>query len=381
MQLETEEDIRQVFKTCSKDYSEANKKLAFKCIQKAKWLKNPELEFEARDTFIGQAVFLNYKEEAISMFARQIEYADSREINFVEQLQLLWSYKWIMNALPEFSNIPKARIESIFDDFKKRVTNSKWAGNTVEHYKYYLAFLMGRPDQALEILDKLEPGTSQGVMNDCKACEIDGSLNLLIDTGRYDKVEKLVEPIIAGKLTCKDVPRRTHSKLVRLYYLKGNWDLAEKYDALVKKDPKEKLFKSGSYSRVLPYWGVSKKWIRGIEVISHQMTYISDRVGALSKFDFYLACSLFFRGMKSYQETWAGLSIDFSSRENSHTLQANKAGQYSTSSLEEWFGTMAAVRAQNLDKRNENDFYTVKLDKETKAFDQQLALYLASQTH
>ncbi|MCE7991573.1 MAG: hypothetical protein HEP71_06320 [Roseivirga sp.] len=375
MKLETKEDVREAFKICRKNYTEANKKLAFKCIQRAKWLKDPELEFDARDSFIAQAVFLNYKEEAISMFAKQIEYADSRELKFSQQLILLWSYKWIMSALPSFSDIPKERIDNIFTDFETRINNSRWPGKTVVFYKGYLAYSMGRPEEALKLQEKLEIGTSRDVMDDCKACQIDGSLDLLIDMGQYGRVEKLVEPIVAGELTCKDVPRRTYSKLVKLYYLKGNWEMAEKYDALAKKDMDEKLFKSGSYARMLPFWGISKKFIRGIEVIPHQLTFITERVSALRKFNFYLACTLFFRAMKLYDEQWTSLNINLSDRESSDVLILNDSGQYGTESLETWFRSMATKRAKKLDTRNGNSFYIDKMHKESQTFDEQLEQY------
>lgn len=377
MKLETAEDVKAALKTCDDDYNEANKNLAFKCIERAKWLKDPQLEFKARHEFISQAFFLNHDEESIPMFSKQLHYIDNNDPSLADHMLTLWAYKWVINALDEFSGISLEKIESIFADFERRFNESGWAGNAVEDFRVKLSFGLGRPDEALEIYRQMISDDQSGMLDDCEACQANTALDLLIYHELHDEVKKQVQPILDGDLTCENVPKTTYPKLVYHHYVLGEWDLAELCDSKIKKHLDEEHFHAGSYYWVLPFWGISRKYVRAIEVILHQMTYMTPRVSALTKYDFFLACSLFFRAMHHQGDLWLKLDLNMSQIEQADHLEQNESGQLGTESLENVFLKMAELRAKKLDKRNRNQFYTGEITKQQNRLDRQLKAYKA----
>ena len=81
MKLETSEDVQEALKLCdssSSDHTEANKNLAFQCIEKAKWLKDEKLEFakKVKIDFEGNTFQLNLYEMKENRYKRE-----QREVN------------------------------------------------------------------------------------------------------------------------------------------------------------------------------------------------------------------------------------------------------------------------------------------------------------
>ena len=375
MKLETAEDVKAALKICDENYNEANKNLAFKCIERAKWLKDPSLEFDARHEFISQAFFLNHDEESIPMFAKQLHYIDHNDPSFLQQLSTLWAYKWVISALDEFSGISLEKIENLFADFERRFNESGRAGNAVKDFKSRLAYGLGKPDEALEIYRQMMNEDKSGLLDDCKACQVNNKLGLLMYHGLTDEVKKMVQPILDGELTCENVPKTTYPKLTYMYYTLGEWDMAEKCDSQIKKHLDSEHFYADSYKNVLPFWGVTKKYVRALEVIKHQMNFMTPRVSAATKCSFFRSCSLFFRAMHQQGDEW--VKLDPSRLEEHHLLEYDKDGQLSTASLEKVFLQMARQRAEKLDTRNRNSFYTDRIKTHTEMLDRQLKAYLA----
>ncbi len=305
MRLKTKKEIENFIKKCNKNYTEDNKNLIFKCVQEAKELKDLDLEYKARLEYVSQLEFLGYTEKAISIFPWLLDCCDTYPKRF-NYKDTLWAYKWIVNDLYEFSAISRDQIETVFNDFERRFNKYGAGQRIITYYKMSKLHRMGNPKEALLYLRASESISEKGPLDNCEACMVNGTLNVLFDMKLYAEVLEKAKPILDKKISCLYVPGITYPKIVFTYMMLGKTALAEKYYQLtIKNSETEDLS-----HKIILYLSANHRFSECFSIVEEKLNSRHESWDDVSKCYFYQSCHLFFREMhRSGKES---ISIDLS---------------------------------------------------------------------
>jgi tetratricopeptide (TPR) repeat protein len=183
-------------------------------------------QFDARKARMECAVFSGEAELALALFAWCQRTVDDRP-DVIRPNELLWQYKHAMTQLPKFARIAQRQIDSIAADMAKRFEANGASMRPVHAVRAIVAMYQGKVDEARALWDEsLRHPRDRNA--DCYACELDNSITLLLLEKRFEDVLSAAAPIVAGVVTCAEVPHRTLPLLLQARYALGQKEEAHK---------------------------------------------------------------------------------------------------------------------------------------------------------
>jgi hypothetical protein len=350
MNLDTIDDIYEALSTLEA-INHANKQLAYKCAQRAKALKELDLEFEARFIFLRQLYLLNEYDEAIAIFPWFLKLCDKYPERF-NYFDVLWAFKWIIGAVNYYHKINLTQINNLFDEFEKRFKSYGSGDKVIDYFKMRLYAETGRTKESLVAYRQYQKNDNAGELDDCDACQPNNCQEVLLLARKYDKVLELTKFILDNKLKCHNVPATVYPHAVYAAMMLGDAQTAEYYLQLALKKLKLKveahLFHAHS---LLLFCAVTKNELKGRSIVEKQLPFSFSTMANYNLFFFYFACCLFIKSL-SQAELKLTLNID-----GNNFVKPLKQNVYSVPELEEWFNVKAIENGKLLDQRNGNDFF------------------------
>ncbi|UII27048.1 hypothetical protein LVD15_01025 [Fulvivirga maritima] len=332
-----------------------NKDLAFKCIRKAMFFKDLDLEFEARYEFLQQCCFLNYQEEMIAQYPWFLKICDEHPGRF-RYSSVLWAFKWVINLLPGFHNISLEKINSLLSEFERRYRDFGATDRVIQYCFLKVYSSLGKHEKTLEAYEayKRAPAKWERLM-DCSACELNSILDVFIDTKDYKTAIEMAQPILSGKLTCAEVPMITYPKLIIPAIELGEEALAE--DMLYKtlKELNGTTEEVEVYCQLLPYLSIKGDFVTARKIFEAQFPSLKVRKSDFMFVYFYMYSGIVFKCMARKDKPTVKLAIN-GALPLDH-LQTENEGEYYTEKLQLWFEEMAFHYATLLDNRNGNNHY------------------------
>lgn len=183
-------------------------------------------QFDARAERMTCAVFSGEADVALAMFAWCQRTADDRP-DIIRPTALLWHCKHAMTQLAKFSRISQRQIDAIADDMAKRYAANGVSMRPVYTTRAIVALDQGKVTLARELWDEAQRHPRDRFA-DCPACELDNSIYLLLHEKRFDEVLSTAAPIVAGIVSCAEVPHRTLTYIMQAHYALGNKEAARK---------------------------------------------------------------------------------------------------------------------------------------------------------
>lgn len=138
--------------------------------------------------------------------------------------QLLWYFKWLVERLPEHSDVPIETIERIFSDMESFY---RAAGESLRPYyglRCQAALYMGYSAAADDWYARWQ-AEPIGDSDDCAACEADRKIVYLLEEEDQHAALEAAKPLIEGDVACEETPA-TFSKLMIPALTAGQLDLA-----------------------------------------------------------------------------------------------------------------------------------------------------------
>lgn len=368
-QLETIEDLQKVVNyLMGANDTLANKQLAFKAIKKAQFFKDLDLEFEARYEYMSQCTFLNFDEELIAQFPWFLNVCDQHPGRF-RYRSVLWSFKWVLDVIPEYHKVSLQQIDSLLQDFEARFKAFGAADKIIQHYYMKVYVKLGDEEKARQAYEKYKQATSNHVLLDCRACQSDSLLNIFLMTKEYQTLLNTAKPILDGKITCAEVPLLTYPKALMAAMRLEKWDLAEVYASKALRHLNKTVAFPVEYSQLLLFYTIKSDFVSARAILEQQFPLLLGRTSDYLHFHFYLSAALFLKAMEKSGN--ATIKLHFNLKQLPFDI-ADKDGEYPTPDLGQWFSEQAAHRAGLLDGRNGNVFYMNYLEEIQEWTDQQL---------
>jgi len=198
--------------------------------------------YNARMEMIQCATFAGLKDKALVAFTWCLAQSDKSPDVF-DAHTLLWKFKWVLENIPNFLQVPKKKIYELQDDMQQRLLAAGYNLRPVQFLRWTNAMRMGEFDRAAVYMEKWEQ-TSRDEMADCLACEQNKLSEYFGRIGKLKQSDETAAKLLDGRMTCAEIPHLTYGHLVPTYLKLGRSDeLKKKHRAWYKliKDNEEFL--------------------------------------------------------------------------------------------------------------------------------------------
>ncbi len=200
----------------SLEYGAARTALCEEAVQIADTRGDMDKAFEARTELVNSACFGGQPDVMLVAFTWLVATADQHPTRFgdySQQYHLLWMYKWVLGALPDFPHIPRSQIVDVLAEMRSRY--QKFGSTLHGYYSAEWSVYEDLGDKAkMTAAYKKLMRTPRDILSNCAACVQDGRITYHRYFNRYELAVAAAEPILVGQMRCATVPQRTYAKLL-----------------------------------------------------------------------------------------------------------------------------------------------------------------------
>jgi tetratricopeptide (TPR) repeat protein len=141
---------------------------------------------------------------------------------------LLWHFKYMVNALPSFPEVPLGRTYSVIEDMERRYRSGGHSLHAVYRQRWGVAHHIGDAVAANAWYERW-CAAPRDENSDCAGCDPGAKVAHLAACGRDEEAVALAEPLLNRQLTCTEQPQSILTELLLPYLRTGR--LAEAADA------------------------------------------------------------------------------------------------------------------------------------------------------
>jgi hypothetical protein len=312
------------------------------------------LQYSTREDLVEAAYFGGAPDKAVVAYTWCLAQFDRNPGEF-DEWRLLWRYKWMINVIPDFPQIPRGQIYEMLADMERRFRRGGYGLRSIYQYRYRIARLMGDREEAVENYHRAQRERTDAV-SDCQACRIDEQSSFHVYTGDDARALELARPLLDFRHFCRTVPERTFARLLLPLLRMGRPDQAADYHRLGYRLSEARTHGSIEYvSDHLVYLALAGEAGRALELLGKHYRWSETNHNPHERFMFYRAA-------------WLALDVlaDADAREAAVRLPPTfplheEGGVYETTRLRDWFSARALELARRFDERNGNDHYTREL--------------------
>ena len=196
-------------------------------VRQADVLGDEALQYQTRMELIDALYYVNGADQTLAHFAWVLSHYDAHREDFdwASAAELTWKYKWVLNAVQKFPQVPLSRVRELHADFAHRVREEDIGARTVPYFGMHLAEHLG-DHSAARAQFSLWQYTGRDVLSDCEACEAHSLVEYHVFQRQDEQAIRAAAPILAGRETCAHVPHITHAALLAPLMRLDRWDEA-----------------------------------------------------------------------------------------------------------------------------------------------------------
>jgi tetratricopeptide (TPR) repeat protein len=313
-------------------------------------LNDPDFAYDVRMELIHAATFAGFKEKAMVAYAWCLARYDAAPDNF-DLSDLLWRYKWILDQLPSFPQISRAQIERSQNDMERRYREAGYSLRPVHYMRWSNHMHMGDLELARQHHAEWERAI-RDELADCRACEINKTVDLLIRLNENEQAIEHARPLFAGRLKCTHVPDETYGLIVRPLLRLGRLDEALEYH----RKGYRRLQSNPTYLNAVAEQMLvlvrAGEQAKAVKIFERHLPAAVDTADFWNRFLFYSAATNLFASLADSRRRrklriprWPAL--DFYRPDDSYDC-----GEVAT-----WFRGATAQLATRFNERNGNDYF------------------------
>ena len=312
------------------------------------------LRYKAREDLVEAAYFGGAPDKAIVAYTWCLAQFD-RHPGVFDEWQLLWRYKWMINVIPDFPQIPRGQIDEMIDDMERRFRRGGYGLRSVYQYRYRVARFMGERDEAIRQYQRSQAEYADAV-SDCQACRIDEQSSFHVYAGDDAMALLVARPLVNLRHFCRTVPERTFARLLLPLLRLNRREEAADFHRRGYRLSEARTHGSIEYvSDHVVYLALTGDAPRAAQMAAKHYRWSETNHNPHERFIFYRA---------------AWLALDLLAREGTQTVALRlpptfpvqpDGGSYETAQLRDWFAARALELARRFDERNGNDYFTREL--------------------
>ncbi len=306
--------------------------------------------YEARRDYVRLCCEEGFPEKGIVAFSWCLAQFD-KDPELDDEHSLIWQYKVILELIPVFHSVSRDQIIRLQEDMAKRLAHLGVSERTAHYYRCWNLMRMGDYDDALRYQEQYM-AMARDSMSDCKACEADRQVELLVRMHKDEEALKLAKPIMSGQMRCGEVPEFTNGHLVKSLVRTGKEtdavELAKSGFKLVQNERKY----IGTLGDLLLIPVRARDFQTGLRQITKYLPWVADCAAGELKFRFLNATALFFEAFAAQSP---GKQVKVRIPENMGFSQDGDL--YDAAMLAERFFEQTKALAGLFNQRNGNDRY------------------------
>jgi hypothetical protein len=184
--------------------------------------------FRLREMLIDAATFGGSPEVALVAFAWCLAAYDRDPAGGFNLFGLLWKYKWVLDAAVEYPTVGRGQIREMLADMERRY-RAAGAGLHPVHQTAREVYRFMGDMPAAKAAHALVRQSPRDALSNCRACEEHAQVKYYLGVGKPAQAVKKAEPLVAGRMTCAQVPHVTYSYLLLPVLFAGDPATAAEY--------------------------------------------------------------------------------------------------------------------------------------------------------
>jgi tetratricopeptide (TPR) repeat protein len=257
---------------------------------------DPELRFLVRLSAVEAYVDAGEHANALAPFAWCLAVFDRGEAPPRATHTLLWSYKWIVGALPSFPEVPLAHTRAALDDMERRYLLHGHSLNPVHQYREALERHLGDRAAADEQF-RLWQAAPRGSLSDCAGCEPDDIVDHLTWVGRIEDAVELGDRALAGELRCHAQPHGLLATMMEPYLRAGRGVEAARAHRRAYRAHRTRPAMLARYADHLRFCVLSGNPARGLEILERHLPELDAPPNPAAEMHFCAAAAALLEGV------------------------------------------------------------------------------------
>ncbi|GAA1608945.1 hypothetical protein [Catellatospora bangladeshensis] len=337
MSIPTPDRVRELIEQCwQAQRGAAQLALAEEAIAQADALGDDLLRFHARMAATEAYQRGGRPAKGFVTFSWCLARYDARPERYGDQeYLLLWHYKYMVNSLTRFPDVPLARTYAVLDDMQQRYQQGGHSLQTVHKHRWLVAFHLG-DDKAADLHYERWQVAPRDGNSDCVGCDPTDQVLHLAARGRDEEAIALTAPVLAGRLTCVEQPQEILTALLLPYLRTGRLDEARRAHHQAYRSVRDHRSKLGTVAEHVYFLAVSGNAVRGLELVERHLPWLDEAPSPFVEMDFAAAAALVLRLLAD-----AG-----------HGDQAVRGAEQSVAELAARLATRATALSRRFDTRN-----------------------------
>ncbi len=184
--------------------------------------------YEARLELVHAACFSGFNEKALVAFAWCLAWTDQDPERYPIE-NLLWKYKWVLEAAFGFPSITKNSLENLFDDFGRRYEAEGLSPRTYHYFRMRYALSFSAIDADVDACRREFLSHPRDAQSDCAACELNTQVRVSLRLDGAKTAISKAKPILSGRLRCRCIPHATYPILLLPFVDTGQVVRADEY--------------------------------------------------------------------------------------------------------------------------------------------------------
>lgn len=207
---------------------------------------------------------------------------------------LRWYFKYVISSLTKFPEVPLDRTFAVLDDMQRRFTVGGHSLHAVYQYRWVVANHLGADADADEWYAKW-CAAPRDENSDCAGCDPTSKVFHLASRGRYEEAVALGEPVLAGRLGCREQPQSILTELMIPYLRTGRLEEARDAHRRAYRAVRGSLASMSDINQHIYFCGVTGNEVRGLELIERHLDWLDRAPTPLTAMYFAAAAGLVLR--------------------------------------------------------------------------------------
>lgn len=312
------------------------------------------LGYELREELAETATFIGRPDVLLVAFSWRLAQFD-RAPDRYSDFEILWQYKWVVDHVVEFPEVPLPRILQLHDDMERRYREAGSTMHAVWSHRRRLYRRIGDAGRAAEAHARFRR-CRRDHLSDCDACVAYDDCTYMIFRRQWSRCLAAAGPILAGGLSCAEQPHIAFGRVLMPYLHLGRIDDAraahERGYRMVRGKPQHVI----PHAEHLEFETLVGDPSRAKGMLERHLPAALVAVSGIDRFHFLLAA-----------RTWTDRMLQRGRGRLKVRLPAgppppDASGASDLEQLGGWFQDQARDLADRLDARNGTDGYRRILD-------------------
>ncbi|REE98258.1 tetratricopeptide repeat protein [Thermomonospora umbrina] len=319
-------------------YGEARTVLVEDALRRSEAAGDEELAFRVRMELTGAYQYGGEPAKAFTTFSRCLTQHDRDPGTFGQGERLLWHFKWVVNSLTLFPEIPLDRTYAVLDDMERRYRLGGHSLHAVYCYRHAVARHLGDFEEADRWYGRWHTAP-RDQLSDCEGCDPSAKAYYQSERGRHEEAVAIAAPVLNAEINCTEQPQSILTNLLTSYLHSGRLDEAGRAHRRAYRLVRPNIRDLSDIAEHVRFCALTGNEARGLEILERHLGWLDRAPSPYSAMAFAAAGALLLRRL-----TEGGFADGLTLRRPS--------GEVTVDRLREELSAQASGLAERFDARN-----------------------------